>query len=437
MRWLVAKDVRILWRSPLLVATLVIYPIVIALLVGFAISSPPGKPKVAVYSGANLSQYSEQLFSSIEPIHADSPAEAIADVRNGRALAAVIVPANIGAQIRSLIQNGTGSPTIHIVVNSNSPLERSLVEQAIESHVAEVQSAVAKQVIKVAVTDLQRVLSGGDISLLGNSTYLLGLKNSKNIISGAIDSLPPDSPLIPALKQVVSFAGIAIAGLTFATPVLSDIGSPLTVKTTELAGKTTPTSSYAVAIAIVFLLMFVALLLAAGMLALERAENAYRRLVRGLIRPEGLLVEKIVLAAACAAIETFVMAALISIFVPLDWGRVELWLLALILGGLAFGALGAAVGGLARDVSVASLLAFLISLPVAFAALVPSDSVSTAVNAVLDVISFVFPFRAMLQVMSSAFGGTGEVGLALLHLAALTLVFAGLARLALLRFGSK
>src|SRR6201996_1724634 len=49
MRWLLIKDLQILKRSPLLVALLVVYPIAIALMIGFALSSPPGKPKVAVY----------------------------------------------------------------------------------------------------------------------------------------------------------------------------------------------------------------------------------------------------------------------------------------------------------------------------------------------------------------------------------------------------
>ena len=47
MRWLLLKDLQILRRSPLLVALLVLYPIVIAALVGFAVTSGPGKPKVA------------------------------------------------------------------------------------------------------------------------------------------------------------------------------------------------------------------------------------------------------------------------------------------------------------------------------------------------------------------------------------------------------
>ena len=55
----------------------------------------------------------------------------------------------------------------------------------------------------------------------------------------------------------------------------------------------------------------------------------------------------------------------------LDWGRFPLWVLALAAGALAFGAIGVAIGALAREVRAASLLAFLLSLPIAFLALVP------------------------------------------------------------------
>ena len=55
MRWLLVKDLRILSRSPLLVAMLVIYPIVIAALVGFAVTSGPDKPRVAVLNEVTAS----------------------------------------------------------------------------------------------------------------------------------------------------------------------------------------------------------------------------------------------------------------------------------------------------------------------------------------------------------------------------------------------
>ena len=70
------------------------------------------------------------------------------------------------------------------------------------------------------------------------------------------------------------------------------------------------------------------------------------------------------------------MLAGVSAFVPLDWSRVGLWVVALAFGALAFGALGVAIGALAREVRAASLLAFLLSLPLAFLALVPGGSVA-------------------------------------------------------------
>ena len=50
MRWLLLKDLQILRRSPLLVSLLVIYPIVLSVLIGLALSAGPDKPKVAFSS---------------------------------------------------------------------------------------------------------------------------------------------------------------------------------------------------------------------------------------------------------------------------------------------------------------------------------------------------------------------------------------------------
>jgi ABC-2 type transport system permease protein len=449
MRWLLVKDLQILKRSPLLVGLLVVYPVVIALMIGFALSSPPGKPTVALYDAVptghgkvsignqqiNISHYADQLFQSIKPIRVNSREEAIAKVRDGQAQAALIVPSDIVSQINSLISQGVGNPTVELILNSRDPLERQAAQQAISARANQVQQAISKQVLRVAVSDLQRVLNGGTLQFAGQNVSLLGLKNARTIVHGAIASLPANSTLAPALKQVVDFADLAIGGLGFASPVLSSIGSPLTIKQTNLAGKTTPTDLYAAAIAVIVSLMFVGVLLAAGMLALERSEHAYSRLVRGLISPEGLLSEKVLLASGAAAGVTLLMSAFVSLFVHLEWVRFPLWLAALVMGGLAFAALGVAIGGLARDVSVASLLAFVLALPIAFVALVPGDAVSGTLKSILDAVSFVFPFKAALQAASNAFSGAAPgIGWPLIHLAVLTLVFGALARLALRRF---
>jgi ABC-2 type transport system permease protein len=449
MRWLIIKDLQILKRSPLLVALLVVYPVAIALMIGFALSSPPGKPKVALYDAVptgrgavsignqqiNIAHYANQLFESITPIRVKSRAEAIAKVKSGQAQAALIIPADIIGQINGLITQGVGSPTVDLILNSRDPLERQFAQQAISARASQVEQAVSKQVLRVAVTDLNQVLNGGTLNFLGQNVPLLGLRDARKIIQGAIASLPANSPLAPALKQVVNFADLVVGGLNFATPVLGSIGSPLTIRQVELAGKTTPTASYAAAIAVIVSLMFVGVLLAAGLLALERSENAYSRLVRGLVTPGSLLSEKILLSAAAAAVVTLLMSAFVSLFVHLEWARFPLWVAALGVGGLAFGALGVAIGGISRDVSVASLMAFVVSLPIAFMALVPGDAVSGTLKSILDAVAFVFPFKAALQAASNAFSGAAPgIGWPLVHLAVLALVFGALARLAMRRF---
>jgi ABC-2 type transport system permease protein len=451
VRWLFVKDLQILRRSPLLVGLLIVYPIAIALMIGFALSSPPGKPTVAILDEVppgkgtlnfgnqqiSISRYAKQLFDSIQPLKVSSRDEAIAKVRSGAAAAALIVPADITTQIENLVTQGVGNPTVELILNSKDPLERQFAEQTINARVSEVEQAVSKQVLRVAVSDLQQVLNGGKLTFLGQSVPLLGLRNSRTIVQDTIAALPKDSPLRPALTQVANFANIAIQGLGFASPVLGSIGTPLTVQTTQLAGKTTPTDTYAAAIAVIVSLMFVTLLLAAGLLAIERSEHTYPRLIRGLVSPSRLLSEKVSLSALCAGTVTLAMAIFVSLFIHLEWARFPLWVLALAFGGLAFGALGVLIGGIAREVSAASLMAFLLSLPIAFIALIPANSVSGGLKSVLDAISFFFPFKAALQAVNNAFSGTSpEIWGPLLHLAVLAVAFAALARVALRRFAA-
>jgi ABC-2 type transport system permease protein len=185
-------------------------------------------------------------------------------------------------------------------------------------------------------------------------------------------------------------------------------------------------------------LMFVGLLVAAGMLALEREEHAFGRLVRGLVSRTVLVAEKVILGAAVAAVIALALVLLLSIFQPVRFGRAPQWLLALVAGGLGFGAMGVAIGALTRDVRASSLLAFLLSLPVAALALVPSGSVGKGAYDAVRVISALFPFKAALQALDAGLNDAAPgLGQSLLHLAILVVAYTVLARLALRRFGAR
>jgi ABC-2 type transport system permease protein len=190
-----------------------------------------------------------------------------------------------------------------------------------------------------------------------------------------------------------------------------------------------------VAVAATVSLMFVTVFLAAGLLALEREEHAYGRLVRGLVSRGALLGEKAALAALCALVVSLVLICGIGAFVTLDWGNAPLWVAALAGGGLAFAALGVAIGALAREVRAATLLALLLSLPLAFLALVPSGSVASGLYDVIRAVSALFPFKPALDATTAALDGAGSDMIGpLAHLAVLAAAFGLLARVGLRRF---
>jgi ABC-type transport system involved in cytochrome c biogenesis permease component len=450
MRFLLAKDLRILRRSPLLVSLLVVYPLIIAVLIGLALSKGPGKPRVAVLNelpkdtGAlriagttvDPNDYAARLFDSIAPVTVHSRAEARQKVRDGDVLAAIVVPRDLLTRLQQTITlSGTGrKPTVEVFYNAEDPVKQRFVQSTIDSRVADLNQAVSTKLTQVAAGDLKILLAGGKFSILGRDFNILGLKRSKALVDSVLTRTPEASPDAEALQRVSAFAQLAIDNLDLSDVVLSSLATPVAVHQEIVRGRRTPLDAYAVTVAVTLSLMLVCVLLAAGMLALEREEHAFARLVRGLVSRTTLLAEKIVLAAGCSAVAALLMTAGVSAFVPLDWGRAPLWVVALVFGGLAFGALGVAIGALAREVRAASLLAILLALPIAFLALVPSGAVAHGLYDAIRVLSALFPFRATLDAVGAAINDSGGLGGALAHLVALTVAWALVARAALQRF---
>jgi ABC-2 type transport system permease protein len=449
MRWLLLKDLQILRRSPLLVAVLVGYSVVVSLVAGAALSSGPSKPRVAF---ANLvpsdesevalggrrvdaSKYAQRLFDKVEPIRVKTREEAIAKVRSGEALGALVVPADVTQKLQGTLGlTGSGRPTVEVYYNAENPLKRQYVEDTIESTLSDANQAISAEVLREAARYINVIVAGGEVGLpIVGKVDILGLRRSRAIIEAALASLPEDAPERQTLEQVSRFARLAADNLDLSKPILASISAPVQVKTTVVSGSSSTFSAFAAEAAVIASMMFVALLLAAGMLALEREENAFGRLVRGLVSRTALVTEKVGLAALAAFVLTAVMLGILGALIDLDFSRAPLWLVALALAAAAFGAMGVAIGGVTREVRSASLAAFVIALPVAALALVPSGAVSEGLYDLIRVISGAFPFRPGLDALDAAISG-GELLTPLLHLAALTLAFGAIARLSLRRF---
>jgi ABC-type transport system involved in cytochrome c biogenesis permease component len=439
MRWLLRKDLLILRRSRLLVALLIVYPVAIALLIGFAISRSPARPHVAIVDETppgetvkvgsqrvQVSRYAHQLFSQVDAVKVPTRSQAVAKVRSGSVIAAVVIPQNIAARLSS----GTRQAQLEVLYNGDA-LEQSLVQSSINSAIAQANLGFSEQIQQAAAKAISALLEGGSSGILGAPENLIGLSQIPGRLHSIIARQPPGHTRTE-LERVEAFAGFAAENLTVSRQVLATISQPIKVKSSLLKGRRTPLNTFAVVVAVSVSLMFVCVLLAAGGVALEREERALGRLVRGLVSREALLAEKGLLAAGCAFVVALAMLAGVAAFVSLDWGRSGLWLVALAFGSLAFGSLGVAIGALAREVRAASLLAFLLSLPLAFLALVPSGSVSRGFYDVIGAVSFVFPFKATLQALDAAVNGAApSLGGSIAHLAGLTLLFGVLARVGL------
>jgi ABC-2 type transporter. len=449
MRWLLLKDLQILRRSPLQAALLVIYPVLIALLVGFAISRSPSKPRVAFLNEVPQntpfkigSQHVDiigtrnTLCERIECVRVHSRQQAIDEVKSGDVLGALILPSDLVSKLESLSGLNPEQATVQVIVNQEDPIKERLVDDRITSLLTQANLKIAREVARISTRYLHLIQRGGTLSLLGQPIQVLGLTSSDRILR-ALRPAITSSPELAALGKVIRFASLANQNLDLASPLLSSVAEPIKVDKQVISGATPPLDVFAVAVSATVTLMFVTVLLVAGSLALEREENAFSRLTRGLISRSGLLVEKVGLGMLLALVVTMLMLAGLEIFLSLHWERIGLWLVAILAGGAGFAAAGAALGAATREVRAASLLAFMVSLPIAFLSLVPSGSVSPTLFDVIKVITGLFPFKPALHAMESALDETGpSMGTALLHLAVLTVAYGGLARFALRRFSS-
>jgi ABC-type transport system involved in cytochrome c biogenesis permease component len=448
VRWLLLKDLQILRRSPLQAVLLVAWPILIAVLVGFAISGGSERPRVAFLNevptesrisvggqGLPAANVKNRICKRVECVEVGDRDEAVSRVESGDVLAALVLPADLVEKINSLSTLSPGTPKVEVLVNEDDPVKAELVKDRIDSLLAQANLAIARRIAVEGSRYLKLLVDGGNLKLLGQSIPILGLGATARILAAIEPALPPN--LRASLQEVIQFAGQGRENLDVAGPLIDRLAQPIVVDRVAVGGSSPPLEVFAIAVAATLTLAFVAILLVAGSLALEREENAFPRLTRGLVSREALLAEKVLLGVAVGFVVTMLLLGGLEIFVPLEWSRIGLWLVAILLGGAALAAAGAALGAAAREVRAVSLLAFMVTLPVALLSLVPAGTVGGGVYDAIRVLTALFPFKPALQAMTAALDSAGPgIGGPLLHLAILAGAYGVIARLALRRFAA-
>ena len=208
MRWLLLKDLQILRRSPLLTALLVIYPIVLAVLIGFAISRGPEKPSVAFLNeippeesslgigggGFNQEDAFRELCDRVDCVRASSRDDALNKVRDGQVLAALIVPPDFIDKLEAQLSGaGLESADVEVYVNEDDPVKARLVDDRISALLTEANLILSDRISQELLRYLDVLISGGEFNmpLLGQTIQVLGLQNAENILRSVQAQLPP------------------------------------------------------------------------------------------------------------------------------------------------------------------------------------------------------------------------------------------------------
>jgi ABC-type transport system involved in cytochrome c biogenesis permease component len=433
---LLRKDLRVLFRSPLLLGALLAYPIVIALLVGLVAGYASAKPRIAFVDEDGLPKVVEvgghrfhlqtvidQVATQVTLVKLDEK-EAARELASGKVVATITVPPGFVGDLETTVV----SP--HLILQTGSGGLAPRVTQQVQALVYRLDRKLQTGHIAANLNFVRLILHGGTGRLLGRQFTLLGLDRTQTELA-----LLPQSQRV---KTIEGFVRTARTGLAQTSDALRTTANPITLVQAPSHGRTWALSAQVQAYGIALTVTFLALLLAAGAAASEHDEGTIARLRRGLVSLGEIVWAKIALAATVGLVLGAVIAVVFGIVVEAGgvtggepWGRLPLLLACVLLAAAVVGALGTLIGGLAREARTASLLAVLVVLPVVFLGLVPRSAVPAAYW-----VSDFLPFAHAVRIFGAALYDTSPwhaLGVEAAWLLGLGLVFAALARRTLSR----
>ncbi|MBO9532819.1 MAG: ABC transporter permease [Solirubrobacteraceae bacterium] len=428
IRAVLAKDLRVLRRSPALLALVILYPLLIAVGLGIALTREPEPPTVAVVNllpkdGAGTVTISGQKLSladlqgslagrDVKTVDVASREKAVAMLKAGTIDGALVIPADAATTLANELTSGgvSAGPELEVLYRSSGPLDGTLVRALVAARLRSAERVLAGEIVRVATGFLGILRDGGKIEILGQSIDVLGLKSAEAVVTAGASQLPESKR--SGLDAAAEFARLARQNLDLSDDILRTVAKPLNVKETaigEQSGSKT-LKGFAVGVAAALSVMLVAMTLGAGLLASEREEGTMRRLLRGGHGAWRLTVAKLLGGGIVAAGSGLLLLLGIAIAGAASWAGAPLWIPALLLAGAAFAAFGVLLGAGLRDARAATLAAILLAVPIAVIALIPDQAVSGALGSALDALSAVLPFQPARELLDGAVAAQVNAG---------------------------
>jgi ABC-type Na+ efflux pump permease subunit len=430
---LLRKDLRVLARSPLLLGVLIVYPLLVAGLVGLVAGYGSSKPRVALVDQEHLPEVVaiggqrfriqdaiDEVSKNVRLIRMETD-EAGRALETGRVVATLTVPPGFVADLKS----GLNSPSL--VYQTTRGGISSRVTQQVHALVYALNRQLQEAYIETDLSYVRLIVRGGMAKFGGRTYDVLGLARMQELLR----RLPPS----PQRERIAEFARVAGLALTQTGNLLASTANPIELERAREDSRSSLLSAQVQAYALALTIAFLALLLAAGAIATERDENTIGRLARGLVSMGQLVWAKVALAAVVALALGLAIAIAFGVIVEVGgvvggepWQRLPLLAVGLVVAGGALGALGALLGALARETRAASLVAVLVVMPIVFLGLVPRE-----VAPVAGWISDALPFAHAVRYFASSLYDASPwrvVARELAWLCGLGFVFGAVARIA-------
>lgn len=376
---LARKDARMLARTRGLLLLLVLYPLVVAAIVG-GVLLQQGPPKIAfvnedltgseVAIGENsfkISAYVEQAERNGVNVVETTREEAERALDDGQVAGILIIP---GGTIAKLNTQLSGAELDFII--GDNPLG-SVVSQRMRGVVYNINLDISDALIDANREYLDKLVTGGDVTVEGEDFNLYGLNPIADDLREARDELEDadaDEELIDRIDRAIEFADDAGSAIGLADNALQATAAPIRLDVERTKGKSPLLTAQAMGFALAVSIAFVCVVLVGASLAGEKDEAVIGRLLRGLASAWQIVTGKLLLGALLAVLFSSGLFVSFAILESQAWTRLPLLLGAVIMVSFACSSIGALIAVLVRDARTATLVGILLILPLAPLALV-------------------------------------------------------------------
>jgi len=243
VRLLLAKDLRVLRRSPALLAALVLYPLLVALLVGLVVRFASDQPRVALVDLDGLPQaltiagerfdvenVIEQVNDKAELVPM-SEEEAERQLETGEVTAAIVIPRGFAAKLRGMVE----SPELVLRLGRGGLASR--FELQTEALVFRLNRLLQEAYIAANLEYVTLLVEGGEADFLGEEFDVVGLDEAGRLLDELRDRTD-DPEALDQIDELDNFVGEARLALEQTDETLRATANPIQLRTDREAGRT-------------------------------------------------------------------------------------------------------------------------------------------------------------------------------------------------------